>query len=313
MPRRVHPLPAFAALRDRQHGVLSLGQLRACGVTEPVLRDRLARGIWQRVLPRVYVTDRRPLTRDQRSTAALLYAAPNGALDGLSALASCGVGYLPPDDGRVRVVVPAYRHLASRDFVVVRRTTGRVARGVVALPQAVVAAGIELDDVRAVRAIVAEVVQRRLASLDELEVALAAAPRRGSAHLRRALADVGAGVRSAPEAEFRDLVGTSRLIPEPRWNPALLLPDGSQVSPDAYWEEAALVHEVDSRQHHGYAEPRERTMRRHSRMTAAGLTVLHTSPRRLRVEPDAVLAEVDAAYRLGRVRGPAVGVVVLGP
>jgi very-short-patch-repair endonuclease len=43
-----------------------------------------------------------------------------------------------------------------------------------------------------------------------------------------------------------------------------------------------------------------RTMRRHRRMTAAGLSVLHLSPRQLRTEPRQVLNDIAAALRVGR-------------
>ncbi|WP_162605424.1 hypothetical protein [Jiangella ureilytica] len=50
----------------------------------------------------------------------------------------------------------------------------------------------------------------------ELRAEVAAAPRRGGATARRIIKDIDAGCRSAPECELRDLVLTSRILPEPR-------------------------------------------------------------------------------------------------
>ncbi len=60
--------------------------------------------------------------------------------------------------------------------------------------------------------------------------------------------------------------------------------------------------EVDSKEFHLLPDDWEQTMRRHRRMTAAGLSVLHLSPRQLRAEPRQVLTDIAAALRAG---GPA--------
>lgn len=73
---------------------------------------------------------------------------------------------------------------------------------------------------------------------------LAAGESAGSALPRRALADVVAGCRSAPECELRDLVRTSRILPDARWNRPL--PGASGLVPDACWPEARLIVEIDS-------------------------------------------------------------------
>ncbi len=315
MPRRRSLSPRWRALLAGQHGVFSLEQADRLGVPRALLADRVRRGVWQRLLPKVYVAQAGPPNRLQWREAAVLYVAPDGALDDVDALAELGLRYLPPDDGRVRVVVPDARRLRSRARVVVRRTSGpiettpRTALPSLATVGAVVAVCRRLRAPSAVHALVAEVVQRGMLSVDELLAAVGAAPRSGSAELRRAAEAVAAGTRSAPEAEFRQLVSRLR-VPEPLWNPLLELPDGSCVSPDAYWEEAALVHETDSVAHHRYGAAWEETMRRHGGMTAAGLLVLHSSPWRIRTDP-ALGPELERSYAYGRRRGPAPGVRVI--
>lgn len=52
--------------------------------------------------------------------------------------------------------------------------------------------------------------------------------------------DIDAGCRSAPECELRDLVRTSRLLPEPRWNQPL--PGYRGVHPDAVLREIEMAY-----------------------------------------------------------------------
>ncbi len=318
MPRRLPQHAGFTALLRRQRGVFTLAQWRWSGRTDDALESLVRGGRYQRLLPRVYLAGDASPDREQLIQAALLYAGDGAVIDGLDALPYLGLRVRDHPDDIVRVAVDAMSTARSRTYVRLRHTTSplHTARGqrlpVLAAASAIVAACLELDDLRAVRALVTEAAQREIVTVAELDDAFALAPRRGSYHLRRALEDVRAGTASAPEAEFRRLVLAS-MLPEPLWNPRLRLPDGSVVSPDAYWEEAALVHEVDSVAYHGFAEARDATMRRHTRMTAAGLMLLHNAPLRIRVEGPVVLAEVEAAYAVGARRGPAPAVLLLTP
>jgi hypothetical protein len=49
-------------------------------------------------------------------------------------------------------------------------------------------------------------------------------------------------------------------------------------------------------------------MRRHARLTAAGISVIHVSPLQIRTEPGRILRDIDAALRHGR---PAAGIMTL--
>jgi hypothetical protein len=153
---------------------------------------------------------------------------------------------------------------------------------------------------RNVRALMCESVQRNRCTVADLAAELAANPRNHSALARRVLADLQAGCRSAPECELRDLIATSRWLPPPRWNQPL--PGARGVYPDACWPEARLVVEVDSRAFHGFGDAPERTERRRARYASLGWTVLPVAPRRIRAEPDQVLAEIEAAYQAGLAR-----------
>lgn len=163
-------------------------------------------------------------------------------------------------------------------------------------------AGHDVRALRSVRALMCEVVQRKLCTVRELAAELAATARNNTMVPRRVLADLEAGCRSAPECELRDLVMSSRVLPEARWNQ--VLPGTRGIYPDACWAEARLVVEVDSRAFHGFGDSPERTERRRARYAELGWTVLPVSPRRLRQEPERVLAEIEAAYVAGLRRRP---------
>ncbi len=147
------------------------------------------------------------------------------------------------------------------------------------------------------RALVCESVQRRLTTPDRLAAQLESCRRNGSGRARIAIADVTAGCWSAPECEFRDVILSSRVLPEPQWNTPL--PDLPDVSPDGWWWEARLVAEVDSSEYHDVGLGPEQTKRRYARMVAAGWTVIPIAPLHIRREPRALLRELEAAYRAG--------------
>jgi len=285
---------------DYQNGVVTRQQVLAAGLSHRVL-DRRVRpgGRWQRLLPGTYLTVTGTATIDQRDTAALLYGGPGSTLTGPSALRRHGLNAL--DSDTVQVLVPASRRRQSTGYVVVHRTrrlpplvcyAGPVQ---FALPARAVADAVrQCGDLTAVRALVAACVQTRRCTVAQLATELQAGPVRGSALFRKALAEVADGTRSAPEAELRDLIRRGGL-PAPLWNPRLYWGTELLARPDAWWPDAAVAVEVDSRQWHLSPELWERTMRRHARMTAVGILVLHFSPRQIRAEPHDVLSVIGAA------------------
>lgn len=99
-------------------------------------------------------------------------------------------------------------------------------------------------------------------------------------------------------------------LPRPLFNVDLRLPAGSFLArPDVYWPEAGLAFEIDSREFHAGYLGLERTQRRHARLTAAGVLVLHASPARIDSDWPVPAAEIDAAYQVG-VSRPSPAVVV---
>jgi hypothetical protein len=289
---------------EQQDALVKRAQCLAVGFM-PSQLTRVSRpdGRWQRVLPGVYAVETGRLSPRQRARAALLYAGPSAQLTGASALSRYGLRYLPPDDGLVHVRVPVQRRTSSRDLVRMHRTSRmplpRLRDGLLCAPpeHAAILACRLLNDLAAARALMAEVVQRRWTTTDRLAEVLASGHSAGSALPRRVRDDLGAGCRSAPEMELRDLVSRSPLLRDGvSWNHPLLV-DGRQRVGDACWPEVWLLVEVDSVEHHGLGWTPEATSRRRAQLTAAGWTVLSVSPYRIRHDGPAVLEEIERTYR----------------
>jgi len=105
------------------------------------------------------------------------------------------------------------------------------------------------------------------------------------------------------EGDLRKLIVRCGL-PEPMYNPRLLVGEAFLAQPDAWWPDAGVACEVDSREWHLSPESWERTQARHARMSAHGILVLHYAPRRIRSDSAAVASELRATLAAGRQRPP---------
>jgi hypothetical protein len=288
-----------------QRGVLTRAQALSCGITASGIEHRIRRGgPWLRLLPGVYLTATGGPTWDQRAAAAMLYAGPGSVITGPAAIRSYGIR--GPQPRRVDVLIPHERERRSPGFVAIHRTRRMPETVAVDLslwfapPERAVADTVRQSaDLAEARAVVAGAVQLGSCSIADLAAELRAGPIRGSARLRSVLAEVIAGIRSAPEADLRDLIRKAGL-PQPLYNPKLYLGDVFLAQPDAWWPEHGVAVEVDSREWHLSPADWERTMTRHRRMSAAGVIVLHISPRQLREQQADAIAEMAGALRNGR-------------
>jgi hypothetical protein len=287
-----------------QRGVLSRGQALACGFTPDGLRHRARPGgPWQRLLPGIYLTATGQATREQLETAALLYAGPASVITGATALRQYNIR--GPETRRIQVLMSMDRQRASRAFVAVRRTsrlpdaqTHDLAIGYVAPARAVADTVLGLTTRSEVRAVVASAVQQGKCTVAELAAELTAGPVRGSALFRSVLVEVGDGIRSPAEADFRDLIRKSGL-PQPLFNPQLIVDGALLAKPDAWWPDWALAVEIDSREWHLSPDDWEATMARDGRLRAVGIRVIHVTPRQVRTKPRQVLGAIAEALRTG--------------
>jgi len=297
----------LAAIVAKQHGVVARAQALECGMTDRVLRYRArADGPWQAVLPGVYLTHTGVPDDRQRDLAALLFAGAQSVLTGPAALRWHGLS--APGRDKVDVLVPWAAHRAGTGFARLHRTarlpericTAGAARFV--LPARAVADTVRgMTDLSAVRAVVAEAVQRGRCRVALLAGELDAGPTQGSALFRRALAEVADGVRSTAEADLRDLIVWARL-PMPMFNPRLMAAGEFLAKPDCWWPEAGVAAEADSRAWHLSPRDWEYTQARHARMSAHGIIVLHFAPARIRAKPAEVADIVRRALAAGRGR-----------
>jgi hypothetical protein len=300
---------AVAAVLRKQGGLITRAQVQTAGWSVGTLRHRIRPGgPWQAVLPGIYLGSNGPLADGQREIAAVLYAGKGCVLTGPAALRHQGVRV--PATSTVDVLVPATTKRQSADFVRMHRTVRMpdqtfVFNGIrwALTTRAAADAARGEHDLREVRALVASAVQGGKCTIPQLAEELRAGPSRESGRLRAVLEEVADGIRSAAEGDLRKLIKRSGL-PEPMYNPDLYVGSMFLARPDAWWPDAWVAGEVDSREWHYSPEQWEQTLARHSRMSAHGITVMHFTPKQVRTEPRRVLAELRLAIEEGRKRPP---------
>jgi hypothetical protein len=268
---------ALATRLRAQDSVISREQAFACGLTRSALAHRVRPGgPWRRLLPGIYLAQTGAPSVAQQETAALLHGGSGSVLTGSAALR--GLGYSTAEPGHFDVLVPAARRPRSAGFVTIRRTT-RMPRRVIregsrfyALPpRALADAARFMGDLGEVRALIAGAVQRRDCTLQALVRELQAGQTHNSALLRQVLGEAAAGIRSIAEGDFMDLINRARL-PVPMFNARLFGADGRFIATvDAWWAQAGVAAEVDSREWHLKPADWESTMRRHARISSHGI------------------------------------------
>jgi hypothetical protein len=278
--------------------------LIAAHVDDVTIYRKVRGGQWRLLVPGVLLTTTDSPSTEQRRVAAALYAGEQAQITGLSALHWYGFRHAPATD-KVHVLVPHATRRRSAGFVVVQRTLaldpGARDGGpyrVVAAARAVVDACRSLTQLRDVRAIVAEAVQSRHTTLAAIEKELRRAARSRTGLVRRALSEVVEGVRSAPEAELRDITQRSSLLPPILWNPRLTTLTGRRLpTPDGWIDEVGVALEVDSAEHHSRDDDWTTTLERHNALAEHDVQVLHITPTEIRTLPRKVLARIERTYR----------------
>ena len=304
--------PARSAL-DRvlreQEQIITRTQATECGLSRPEIRHRIRPGgPWQTLFPGVYLAVTGTPTQRQLEIAALRRAGPGSVLTGIAALRHQGVRV--PGSPLCTVLVPAEHHRQSRGYVRIWPTTRMpefvFTDGAIRFTEAaraVADAARELRSFREVRAVAADAVQRRRCRIDQLADELRHAPVRQSAWLRRTLAEVADGVRSAAEGDLRSLIRAAGL-PPPMFNARLYIGPDFLAMPDAWWPDAGVAAEVESREWHLSPESWQRTMSRSRRMGAKGILLVQASPHQIKTEAEKIVADIWDALETGRARPP---------
>jgi hypothetical protein len=296
------------ALIEAQRQVVSRAQALSGGMSRHAVAHRLRPGgPWRSLLPGVYQTSTGTPAQVQREIAALLYAGPRSVITGGSALRHYRLPAPQPE--HIDVLVPLQAQRQDTAYVRLHRTA-RLPEMADLLPyrryalpyRAVADTARWLTSMREARALIAGAVQRGACTVSQLTEELNAGPSRDSALLRSVLSEVSAGVRSAPEADLRTLI-TRAGLPQPMFNPRLYLPGGAFLGcPDAWWAEAGVAVEVDSKRWHLSPDDWEHTMDRHARFGAQAIVTLHFAPNQIRADPASVIAAMRSAYQAGVAR-----------
>jgi very-short-patch-repair endonuclease len=292
---------ALANLAERQHGVVTLGQLRSLGLTASGVRDRAVRGRLHRVHRGVYSVGHPLLTGRGRLMAAVLACGHDAVLSHRSAAGWWG---LRPDSRRqVDVTLP--RRTRGRTGIDVHATATLRPEDVTVhdgVPCTSVARTLldlaEVVDRRGVERAVEQAEVLRLYDGNAMEEVLArAAGRRGAEILRRLAPAPGPGLTASElEERFLALCRTAAL-PQPEVNAWLALGDGT-IKADFLWRAERLLVETDGHASHGTRGAFERDRRRDQQLVVAGFRVVRFTWRQVAAEPDLVSATVGAL--LGR-------------
>jgi hypothetical protein len=290
-------------------GVIRVQRLQELGVPATTAYRRCGPGgPWTRLLPGIVLLSNAPPTRPQRIAAALQYGGPESVITGVEACRVFGLQNVPEDASTIHLLVGHGRRLHNYDYVHIERTHRYpkvfTRRGLpLAEPTRAVLDGCRrMTEVRPVRALLTEAVQRSFTTLELLGEELKKGSQRGSAVPRLVLAEMTDGAESVAEIDAARVWRRSGL-PAPQWNRPLYSPSGSYIAtPDAWFEQVGLAWEIDSVAFHADADGFARTLDRNARYAAAGILVLPTLPSRLRAQPDAVIDELKAAYAAAAAR-----------
>ncbi len=290
---------ALARLARRQHGVVSLAQLRALDLTPSGVRSRAGRGHLHRIHRGVYAVGPARLMREGFWMAAVLAYGIGAALSHRSA---GGHWAVRPDNRPVTDISVPRRHVRSRLGVDAHAQPSLTAADVTThdgIPCTTVARTL-LDlaatvDRRGTERAIGRADAQGLFDLREMEEALARANgHRGVGVVRSLLETWSEHGLTDSEIEERflracDQGGLSRPFAN-RW---LVLAD-RQVKADFLWPAERLVVETDGRRAHSTRQAFEGDRRRDQSLMLAGYRVVRFTWRQVADEPEAVAATVRA-------------------
>jgi very-short-patch-repair endonuclease len=291
----------IAALAGRQHGVASAAQLRDLGLTARSIEARLRVGRLIRLHRGVYAVGHTALTRRSRELAAVFACGPGALLSHRSAAALWGI----LRTGSPRIEVTARRARKGGRGITLHRSRaihpddGAEVEGVPVT--SVARTFLDLADVVDARRLARALNEAETLQLFDLSSVQAVLDRANGRHgvgrLRRVLAAYvpqAAFTRSETERRFLRLCREHGL-PQPRTNTWI----GDQEV-DAYWPDARLAIEVDSRTFHSTRQAFEEDRRRDRRLAALGIQVNRVTE--LDLDDEAGLAAELRAIRARRLR-----------
>jgi very-short-patch-repair endonuclease len=296
---------ALAGLAARQHGVVSLVQLRSLGLSARAAQYRGASGRLHRVHRGVYAVGHRVLSPDGYRMAAVLASGAGAVLSHRSAAAAWGIR--PTDRARIDVTVPSQAGRMGPPKVELHRVRRLDPRDVTRLRNVAITTPartlVDLASVLAPHALErsvnqAEVIQ--LLDVTAVRAAIERAPnRKGTRHLEASLSMPSPGpTKSELEDSFLALCRRADL-PTPRLN-VHVDAGGCLYEVDALWPDARLIAELDGGAAHRTAKAFEDDRARDAALAARGYLVVRFTWQRITHEPRVVAAQLRRILALRR-------------
>jgi len=299
--RRRHREQALADLAERQHGVVSRGQLKTLGFGDGAIKSRLQSQQLHPIHRGVYAVGRRRVDMRGNWLAAVLACGDGAVLSHRSAAALWGL--MRPRWSPVDVTSGHGRPGKREDIRLHRSSLDDDERAVEAGIPVVSVARTLLDIAEAVdeerlRHAFEEADRLKLLHLPELRHVCARAGRRkGLPALRRLISAALAPPpgRSPLENRFAEFYRRHLAdLPEPLANVLIL---GYEV--DAYWPSHRLIVEMDGWKYHSHRAAFEHDRSRDIAMQAAGYRVVHLTHRQLETEAPRIATHLRNLLRTG--------------
>lgn len=286
---------AFPSIPGQQ-GLARVDQLLATGWSPAALRHARATS-WQEPLPRVLAPHRGPLDGATRLVAAALWAGPRAVLTGGLALTRLGLGVRRTH--QVTFLVPVHARARRQGGVQTVRTSRPPDVATRSGPLVVATAARAMADAAVherhtpgeLEHLAIAVLQRGLATAEELERKLHHRPRAQVGPVWRGRQAFAHGAWSRPERVLREVVERAGDLPPLLTSVPLHTHPGGVFlgTPDGYLAEAGLVIQVHSREFHqgtgAHGDRWQRTVERDSGYVAAGLRVIAVTPWTLCTQP----------------------------
>jgi len=279
----------LADLAARQHGVVSVADLRMLGFDRDSIARRVASGRLHRLHRGVYAVGHTVVNRHGHYLAAVMACGDGAVLSHRSAAALYGIR--PSDAPRIDVTVSRISGVRTSARIVVHRPATPAERtrrhGIPVTTPGQTLADLALGLPR-------RALEKAAENAEALRLHVAVpAGHPGARRLAEAMAhDLGTTTRSPLEDAFLELCDAHG-IPRPLVNTVV---EGVEV--DFCWPGARLVVETDGHEHHGTRAAFERDRARDARLTALGWRVMRFTERQV-LHDAASVAGVVLAGREG--------------
>jgi very-short-patch-repair endonuclease len=291
---------AIGANAAPQHGVVSLAQVNALGVSSDATRKRVSSGRWHRVYPGVFAIGHAPLTRDGHYMAAVLACGPGAGLSHRSAADKLGLR--ATHRSRIDIISPRRpgRRHASIDAHTSRTLLPRDIKNVDGIPCTTIARTLlDLAAILPRRTVERAIDQAEILQLLDTKAIQDVLDRthghQGNAPLHSILNDHLPGstpTRNDLEEAFLQICRTGGL-PQPEVNAHIPF-EPIPYQADFLWREHQLIAETDGRDTHTTRQAFEHDRKRDQQLMLAGFRVVRFPWQQVTQEPSTVEKTVRA-------------------